>query len=100
MLRAEQATDTVNELCFAELIIDVRKDDYGLTVEACSMDQVGVNIYCRARPDDDPEGVIDTLIESIEKLGIAPSRYRLVREDLPAQVVTEIRGAGCARATA
>lgn len=83
-----------------ELVIDVRKTDFTVTAEAASMPCVGVNLVRHATNNAklDVNDLINSLIESMEALGITADRYRVVREDLPCEVPVEIRTPAAASA--
>lgn len=85
--------EDVHALSIEELVIDVGKDEHTITAEAVSMGHVGVNMVRHARRGEIPENLIFALIEGIEKLGISPARYRIVREDLPPAIPVELRQA-------
>jgi hypothetical protein len=57
------------------------------------MSYVAVNLVRHASNNAtlDVNGLINSLIESIEALGITADRYRVVREDLTKQIPVEIR---------
>lgn len=91
----ENGTETTGPLVLQELIIDVRKTNFTVTVEAGSMPHIGVNLVRHAKNDGhlDVDRLIDETIESAEKLGIQAARYRIVREDLPKQIPLQYRTA-------
>jgi len=52
---------------------------------------VGANLVLHAGAGTDPEEVIGQLVEAIERFGIRPVRYRIVREDLPRRIPVQFR---------
>lgn len=78
-------------LAFEEIVVDVRKDKHVITAEAMCPRGVGITFCRHGKSGEDPETIIDALIESVEKLGISAGRYRIVREDLPPQPVLQFR---------
>lgn len=84
--------DQQDALRVRELVIDVRKS-HGrtITVEACTQNVTGANLVRHGASSEEPESLITSLIETVEKLGIRAESYRVVREDLPPQTVVEFR---------
>ena len=78
-------------LAFEEIVVDVRKDKYTITAEAMYPRGLGITFCRHGKSSEDPQAIIDALIEAVEKLGVSAGRYRIVREDLPPQPVIEYR---------
>lgn len=76
-----------------ELIIDVRESYQKgcVTAEAFFQHSTGANLCRHGGRDDEPDEVISRLIEALQALGLAATRYRIVREDLPEGPLVEYR---------